>query len=154
MFPWNLFPFNENMKKVINQIKPDEMDKYTQELMGKMIPKHMEGMMNPQETFKGIFPNPFHHSSLPYTIFDTHEYVFVRIIIKNEEWLNTMKLYYTANLMVIEHIPDFDDKHTLTLPAIVKKKGATVSFKDGTLEIKIPKSVDMQFCEIDISENL
>jgi HSP20 family molecular chaperone IbpA len=154
MFPWNLFPFNENMKKMINQIKPDQIDKYTQEMIEKMIPKNMEGMMNPENMFKGVFPGSLSHSnSIQHTVYDTHEHVFVRIGIKNEEWLNMMKVHYTANQLVIEHIPDFDDKHTLTLPAIVKKKGVTANYKDGTLEFMFPKSTDMQFCEIDISGN-
>ncbi|MDF2903391.1 MAG: component of the spore coat GerT [Bacillus sp. (in: firmicutes)] len=166
MFPWNLFPFNDNMKKMMDNVKPNEIEKYTKEIMSKMLPNYADGMMNPQELLRGIFPNTTNptstsnspssnqQSSLQTSIFETHEYIYVRITIKSEEWLREMKLYHTANLMIIEHIPHSEDKHTLTLPAIVKKKGATANYKDGTLEIKIPKSVDMQFCEIDVTETL
>ncbi len=152
MFPWNLFPFNETMKKMGNQIKPNEIDQYIQDLMGKMIPQHMEGMMKSQDMPSGMFSVSNSQSQIPYTILDTHEHVFVRIKIKDEEWLKKMKLYYTSNLMIIEHIPNPEDKHTLTLPALVKKKGAASNYKDGSLEIKIPKNIDMQFCEIDVSD--
>lgn len=152
MFPWNFFPNNENIKKMGNQFKPIELDQYIQELMGKMIPQHMEGMMKSQDMPAGMFSVTSNPSSLPYTIFDTHEYVYVRIKIKDEEWLKKMKLFYTSNLMIIEHIPNYEDKHTITLPALVKKKGAASNYKEGSLEIKIPKNIDMQFCEIDVSE--
>lgn len=156
MFPFNLFPFNQNMKQMMNGMKPEQLEKFTQEMMSKMMSSHMEGMTNPQDLFKNLFPETnFQSSSSPnlkYSIFDTHEHVFVRINIQSEEWLNSMKICHTANQIIIEHIPNQDDKHSLTLPAIVKKKGATANYKDSVLEIKIPKSVDMQYSEIDVTE--
>lgn len=156
MFPFNLFPFNQNMKQMMNGMKPEQLEKFTQEMMGKMMSNQMEGMTNPQELFNNIFPEKNFQSqgspTLQYSIFDTHEHVYVRIKILDEDWLNTMKIYHTANLIIIEHIPNQSDKHSLNLPAIVKKKGATANYKEGVLEIKIPKSVEMQYSEIDITE--
>lgn len=156
MFPFNLFPFNQNMKQMMNGMKPEQFEKFTQEMMGKMMSNQMEGMTNPQEIFNNLFPETNFQSqatpTLQYSIFDTHEHVYVRIKILNEDWLNTMKIYHTANLIIIEHIPNQSDKHSLTLPAIVKKKGATANYKEGILEIKIPKSVEMQYSEIDVTE--
>jgi HSP20 family molecular chaperone IbpA len=156
MFPFNMFPFNQNMKKMMNGMKPEQIEKYTQEMIGKMFSNQMEGISNPQDLMKKIFSESGFQappsSSLQYSIFDTHEHVFVRIKLKTEDWLKTMKIYHTANLIIIEHVPNPDDKHSLSLPAIVKKKGATANFKDGMLEIKIPKSVEMQYSEIDVTE--
>ncbi|KAB2338155.1 Hsp20/alpha crystallin family protein [Cytobacillus depressus] len=160
MFPWNLFPFNKDMKNMMKQIKPDEIDKYVQNMMSQMLPEQMKGMqgtMNPQSFMSG-FQNAEKQntqsssSTLRSSVFETHGDVFVRIPIKDEEWLKNMKIYHTSNQMMIEHIPENDDKHTIILPALVKKKGATAFYKDGMLEMKIPKNVDMQYSEIDITE--
>ncbi|MGJ7921484.1 Hsp20/alpha crystallin family protein [Neobacillus sp. LXY-4] len=156
MFPWNLFPFNQNMKQTMNSFRPEDIEKYTQDIIGKMMSNHRGGMMNPQELLKNMFPDSnfqdSSQSSLQYTIYDTHEHVYVRITIKAEEWLKKIKIYHTANLIMIENIPNPDDKHSLTLPAMVKKKGATANYRDGILEISIPKSVELQYSEIDITE--
>ncbi|MDE3839241.1 spore coat protein [Bacillus methanolicus] len=158
MFPWNLFPFNKEMKNMMQQMKPEEIEKYVKDMLSKMLPQNMQGMVNPSD-----FLNKFHtgdsaaHASanpdqLQSSVFETHDHIFVRIPIIEEDWLKKMRLYHTSNQMIIEHIPNSNDKHTITLPALVKKKGATASHKDGMLEIKIPKSIDMQFSEIDVTD--
>lgn len=159
MFPWNIFPFNKDMKNMMQQMKPEEIDNYVQNMLGKMLPGNMNGMMNPQEMFSGFQSSPLQqqqHSSgeLNSSSFETHDYVFVRIPIKNEEWIKQMRLYHTSNQLIIEHIPEMGDKNTITLPAIVRKKGSSANYKDGTLEVRIPKNIDMQFSEIDVTEIL
>ncbi|CAM3496273.1 Hsp20/alpha crystallin family protein [Cytobacillus oceanisediminis] len=159
MFPWNLFPFNKDMKNLMQQMKPEEIDKYIQNIMGQMFPQNMQGMSGTPDFMKGFNtaaagqkqPNP---AALDSSVFETHDHVYVRMLIKKEDWLKDMKLYHTSNQMIIEHIPEKDDKHIITLPAIVKRKGSTAHFKDGFLEIKIPKNVDMQYSEIDVTEIL
>ncbi|MFJ7725702.1 Hsp20/alpha crystallin family protein [Neobacillus sp. NPDC097160] len=156
MFPWNLFPFNKDMKDTMQNMKPEEIDKYVQDIMGKIMPSNMRGMMNPQDMFGGFQSSVSKQQSetgiLSSTAFETHDFVFVRIPIKNEEWIRQIRIYHTSNQLIVEHIPQQEDKHTITLPAIVKKKGATANFKDGMLEVKIPKNVDMQFSQIDVTE--
>ena len=146
------------MKNKMNQMKPDQIERFTQEMIGKMMPKHVQGIVDPQEMLKGFFPIPNNQPSevantlLKYSVFETHDYVYIRIEVEQEEWLKAIKIYYTSNQFIIEQIPTIDDKHTLTLPASVKKKGATASMKDGTLEIKLLKSTHMHYSEIDISQ--
>ncbi|MGZ4159965.1 MAG: Hsp20/alpha crystallin family protein [Neobacillus sp.] len=156
MFPWNMFPFSKDMKDVMQKMKPDQIEGYVQDLMGKMMPGNMRGMMNPQELFSG-FQSPLSQQHpttdvLNSSAFETHDFVFVRIPIKSDEWLKQLRIYHTSNQLIVEHIPQAEDKHTITLPAIVKKKGASANFKDGILEVKIPKNVDMQFSQIDVTE--
>ena len=114
--------------------------------------------MNPQEIMNS-FQSPLGQRSpspstgiLNSTAFETHDFVFVRIPIKKEEWIKQLQIYHTSNQLIVEHIPDHEDKHTVTLPAIVKKKGAVANYKDGMLEVRIPKNVDMQFSQIDVTE--
>lgn len=158
MFPWSNFPFNKDTKNMLQKVKPDEIDKYIRDIMGKMMPGNMGGMMNPQDIFKGFqqpagtedAPSPA--GALNSTAFETHDFVFVRIPIKKEEWLKNIQIYHTSNQLIVEHIPENGDKHTIVLPAIVRKKGAAANYKEGMLEIRIPKNVDMQFSQIDVTE--
>lgn len=157
MFPWNLFPLNKDTKNMMQQMKPEEIQKYVQSMVGKMFPPNMEGMHSPP-TFK----NNFSDASMSHTptnpaietmVFETHDYVFVRITMKQEDWINKLKLYHTSNHVIIENIPEASDQHKIVLPAIVKKKGATARLKDSMLEVRIPKNNDLQFSEIDVTEN-
>lgn len=156
MFPWNMFPFGKDMKDVMQKVKPDQIENYVQDIMGKMMPGNMRGMMNPQDMFSGFQSSVTQQQStvgeLNSSAFETHDFVFVRIPIRNDEWLRQLRIYHTSNQLIVEHIPQVEDKHTITLPAIVKKKGASANFKEGILEVKIPKNVDMQFSQIDVTE--
>ena len=118
--------------------------------------------MNSQEMMRDF--DPFHPSyqqpssteyteNLKYSIFETHENIFVRIHIESEEWLKELRIYHTSTQLIIEHIPTIDDKHSIQLPSLVKKKkGTTAHFKDGILEVRIVKNIDMQYSEVDITE--
>jgi HSP20 family molecular chaperone IbpA len=155
MFPWHLFPFHKDTNNTMKQMKPEDINQYVENIMGQMIPNQMQGMMNPKDMMKGFNnqanqPTP---SSFPSSVFETHDFVFVRVPIKEERWRKDMRLYHTSNQMIIEHIPEHNDKHTITLPALVKKKGTTATIKDGILEVKIPKNVDMQYSEIDVTDS-
>jgi hypothetical protein len=155
MFPWNMFPFNKDMRDSLQKLKPEEIDKYVQDIIGKVLPAQMNGMSNPQEMFKNMQMPGFDQKStdgLNTSAYETHNYVFVRIPLRNEDWLKKLRLYHTSNQLIVAHIPNPDDEHTITLPAIVKKKGATANYQDGVLEVKIPKTIDMQYSQIDVSE--
>jgi hypothetical protein len=155
---WNQLPFNEELKKKFNNMNPNDIDKYVQNMITNMFPKQMDSMLNPQEWLKGVHsftnehPSSANEQSLNAAIFETHDYVFIRIPIKEDLWLRNMKIYHTSHEAIIEHIPTPDDKHTLKLPAAVRKKGAVAHFKDETLEIRIPRSIQTQISEIDIHE--
>lgn len=156
MFPWNLFPFNKDMNNMFQKMKPDEIENYVQDIIGKMVPENMRGMMNPFDMMNSFQApqgqQPSASEVLNSSTFETHDFVFVRIPIKNEEWVKQMRIYHTSNQLIIEQIPQSDDKHTITLPAIVKKKGAQANYKEGVLEVRIPKNYDMQYSQIDVTE--
>lgn len=146
------------MKNTMQNMKPEEINNFVQDIIGKMIPGNLQGMMNPRELFNNFQnPSPQQRTSagvLNSSAFETHDYVFVRIPLKNEEWIKKLRLYHTSNQLIIEHIPEHEDTNTITLPAIVKRKGAIANCKDGILEVKIPKNVDMQYSQIDVTEIL
>ncbi|WP_210365116.1 Hsp20/alpha crystallin family protein [Bacillus sp. REN3] len=155
MFPWNLLPFNQNLHKKFLEMKPDEIEKYVQQMVGKMFDSNMRGMIKPEEWLKEMeqktSPPAEPASGINPEIFETHDFVFLRLALREEHWLKEMKLFYTSNQVIIEHIPEHSDKHTFILPATVKRKGASASHRDGVLELRLPKIVDMQFSEIDLS---
>ncbi len=145
-------------------MKPEEINQYVQnamEQMGSMFHPSAQNNMNPQEFIKPFHPanretNSYSsvqkESGIGYSVYETHDYIFVRIVIEQEEWLQQLRLYHTSHLLIIENIPELGKKHTIPLPALVKKKGSSTQYKEETLEIKIPKNIDMQFTEIDINE--
>jgi hypothetical protein len=155
LFPWNLLPFDRNSQKKFLEMKPDEIEKYVQQMMGKVFQPNMNGMLKPEEWLREMDKNTNPPSdsvnSIKAEIFETHDYVFIRIPLKNEAWLKQMKLFYTSNQVIIEHIPELSDKQTFILPSPVKRKGAAASHKEGILELRLSKQADLQYSEIDLS---
>lgn len=158
MFPWNMLPFNPDMKKMFNSMKPGDLDKYVNDMFGKLFNENIEGMTNPNDWMKTLQSQQrdSRNSSQPLgaSVFETHDHVYIRLQLKDESWMKNMKIYHTTNQAIIENIPETGDKQTITLPVLVKKKGASAIHKDGMLEIKIPKSIDLQFSEVDVKDNL
>jgi HSP20 family molecular chaperone IbpA len=159
MFPWNFSPFNKKMNSQPNPLNPNEIERFVKEMMGQMMSGQMQGMMNTSEWMSSSTSptqtNPetkTNGAALSYSVCDTHNDIFVRIGIKEESWLSSLKLFLTTNQLIIEHIPNQNDKTTVTLPSIVRKKGTTTSYKDEILEVKIPKNIDMQYSEIEVME--
>ncbi|MEH7181131.1 Hsp20/alpha crystallin family protein [Neobacillus vireti] len=153
MFPWNLFPFNKDMKNKLQHINPEEIDKYIKDIMGNVMSSQSGlGSIIPQDLMNSRSQPTQQANSLNATAFETHDTVFVRIPIKDEAMLKELRIYHTANQLLIEHIPEQDNKHSITLPAIVKKKGSSAKYKDGVLEIKLIKSYDVQYSQIDVTE--
>lgn len=162
MFPWNLFPFNKDSKGKLDQMKPQDIQKYVQEMMDKMMPESLQNMnqnMNPESMFKNFShvrnsnnENISKAEKFHYMVFETHHYVFVRIPIIDPSWLNDIKIYYTSNQIIIQNIPNPEDKQSIPLPAVVKRKGSAAVYKDDILEIRIQKNSDIQYSEIDVTE--
>ncbi|MFJ7745837.1 Hsp20/alpha crystallin family protein [Peribacillus sp. NPDC097295] len=154
MFPWNsLFSFqkNPNQKDFLKNMQQSDVQSFIEKVFTQVLPENMQGMTNQKD---GSFQKENKKSDHPLhaEVFETHSYVFIRIPVKDEAWLKQMKLYHTSNQSIVEGIPEATDRHVITLPALVKKKGAAAQYKDGTLEIRLPKSFNSQYSEIDVSE--
>lgn len=134
-------------------MKPDEIDQFIKGILGNVMPAQSGSTINSQDFVNQYRPQPSQQAnSLNSTAFETHDSVFVRIPIKDESLLKDLRIYHTANQLMVENIPERDLKHTITLPAMVKKKGSTAKFKEGVLEIKLIKSYDIQYSQIDVTE--
>lgn len=161
LFPWNMFPFNSDMTKLFKQMNPQEMEKGIQNMIAQFMPKEWQGMFDHNDMLSrasSLFPQSNQQSNNPSptnvqaSVFETFDDVYVRIPI-NEEMIHNIKIYHTSNQLIIENSSD-GNRDTITLPALVKKKGTTAQYKDEILEVKMSKSVDMQYTEVDVSERL
>lgn len=154
MNPWNiLFPFQKYMKNFTGTDQSKEMEEYMLKMFKSLQNGDLGQMMNTtSEATATTNEKDTQQGKLPATIFETHSDVYVRLSIKDSTQLKRMKIFHTSNLLIIEDIPELTDRSTYTLPAIVKKKGSTALYKDGTLEIKLQKINDLQFSEINITE--
>jgi hypothetical protein len=153
MFPWSFFPFNKDMKNKLQHMKPDEIDQFIKGIMGNVMPSQSGGTLNTEDIVNHYKPQSSHPTNvLKSTAFETHDSVFVRIPIKDESMLKGLQIYHTANQLMVENIPELGNKHSITLPAMVKKKGSTAKYKDGILEIRLIKTYDIQYSQIDVTE--
>jgi HSP20 family molecular chaperone IbpA len=154
MFPFNFFPFNKDMKNKLQHMKPDEIDQFIKSILGNVMPAQSESTVNSQDFVNHSRPQPSQQQANPLnsTAFETHDSVFVRIPIKDESLVKDLRIYHTANQLMVENLSEREHKHSITLPAMVKKKGSSAKFRDGILEIKLIKSHDIQYSQIDVTE--
>jgi HSP20 family molecular chaperone IbpA len=170
LFPWNsFFPFNKNMKETMKNMNPQDVDQYVKGIMKQMFPNDWQGMQNPGDLMKNMSSmmngmngsaygqsreEPAHaeNERIPVNIFEALECIYIQIKISDDDVVKKMKVYHTSNQAILENIPAEGERQVITLPSLVKKKGSSAQYKEGILEIKIPKSIDLQFTEIDVSE--
>ncbi|WP_409288747.1 Hsp20/alpha crystallin family protein [Peribacillus sp. SCS-37] len=158
MFPWNmLFPFNKQAGEMLKNMQSKDIDP----LMGNFFSQFAA---QAEKMFAGQDSAPDFNfmassgqgkqavSDSPASVFETHENVYVRIAIKESAPLDKLKIFHTSNQLILEGLPESKDRRTVTLPSLVKKKGAQAVYKEGILEVKIPKNEDMQYSEINVSK--
>ncbi|PLT34991.1 Hsp20/alpha crystallin family protein [Bacillus sp. V5-8f] len=159
MFPWNfLFPFLKNNRDNLPKSFPFDIQSLINQVVSQVIPDNLQQMMDQhtnqgvQNSKQNVQNSKRNNHPLNADVFETHSEVYVRVPIKDPEWVKQVKIFHTTNQSIIEGIPDQEDKHVITLPAIVKKKGSTAKYKDDTLEIRLVKNTDFQYSQIDVTE--
>ncbi|WP_456274452.1 Hsp20/alpha crystallin family protein [Bacillus sp. AK031] len=167
MFPWNsFFPFNKNMKDMMKNMNPQEVDQYVKGMMKQMFPNDWQNVQQPGDLMKNMSsmmqsgtgresreePPTQHTDNIPVNIFESLESIYIQIKLPDEELVRKVKVFHTSNQAIVENIPSDGERQVITLPSLVKKKGSSAQYKDGILEIKIPKSIDLQYTEIDVAE--
>jgi len=156
MNPWNiLFPFQKYMKNFTGTPQLRDMEEYMSKMVADLQNGNLGKMSNTEATSSNTSSSQQEHmqqSKISAAIFETHNDVFIRLPIEENVQLKNMKIYHTSNTLILEGIPELSDRNTFTLPAIVKKKGSTAQYKDGTLEIKLSKATDLQYSEVNVTE--
>lgn len=147
MNPWNfLFPFQKHIKNFTSPSNVKDMESYMNQMLSNM---QNNGFGDGKTPFSFDLKNS--STSNP-NIFETHHDIFVRLPVSDPQVLKNLKIFHTSNTLIVEGLSQSEKQQTFTLPAIVKKKGASASFKDDTLEIRLEKAKDLQFSEINITE--
>ncbi|MFS0781555.1 Hsp20/alpha crystallin family protein [Bacillus sp. 1P06AnD] len=164
MNPWNvLFPFQHFMKNVSGMPQSKDMESFLKNMFTEWQKQQHSAQSTSEEPSPSTFSNPFFeafnlnkHTSvsekMDVQIFETHNDVFIRMPIKEKGSLKNIKIFHTSNTSIIEGYPSEEDHHVFTLPAIVKKKGATAQYRDHILEIRLAKANDLQYSEINVTE--
>lgn len=86
--------------------------------------------------------------SLQATTFESLDHVYVKVLLIDSSQLKNLKAYHNSNQLILEGIPNQDDRHVITLPSIVNPKDSTTEYRDPFLQIKMRKRNDPQFTEI------
>lgn len=158
MFPWGMFPFNQDeLKNIAEKMNPTDIQSYISEMIKKYISPHMENSSSPYQFHTNNKPPDSEtekQQKFHVDVFETFDHIFIRIQLPDEETHKQLKIFHTSNQAIIENLPEPGKRHTIVLPTLVKRKGATALVKDLILEIKIPKMDDMQLTEVDVSEKL
>lgn len=156
MFPWGMFPFhNDELKNIADNMNPADIQSYISEMIKKYIPPQMENSdipFNFQANNASPSAEPDNQQKFHVDVFETFDHIFIRIQLPDEESHKQLKILHTSNQAIIENMPEPGKRHTIILPSLVKRKGATAMVKDRILEIKIPKMDDIQLTEVDVSE--
>ena len=157
MFPWNLFPNNkqQQMPDWMKYLNQSGLEKQMEQLLSMLSPEQFGNLMKQglsSGTAQEADRDEESRSGIQPAIFETHDYVFVRLTIKEEE-LPCLKLHHTNNRVILSGLPpNTEESLTYPLPCLVKKKGAKSSYKDGILEIILFKIPDTQYSEISVPE--
>jgi HSP20 family molecular chaperone IbpA len=152
MFPWNtLFSSHKNQNSFLKNLQQNDVQSFIEKVFEEAMPKNIQETMNQTAPVQGQFQQAQAHP-LNAAVLETHSFIYIRIPIEDENWLKKMKILHTSNQSIIRGIPNEDDKHVIPLPALVRKKGTTVQYKDDVLEIRLLKQSEMHYSEIDISE--
>ncbi|OZI12233.1 spore coat protein [Bacillaceae bacterium SAS-127] len=165
MFPFQSpFSSNEEWQKWMKQFNHGDIEKYVQNVLTQSMPESLQQQQKPFDFLKHTpFPSidnqqPIDSSpkketpTIHISVFETHEDVYVKFPVEDASMFSHLKIYHTSNQVIIEGIPTSEDKKVVILPAIVKKKGAVTNFKEGILQIKIPKDIDLQYTEVDVPD--
>jgi len=147
MFPWGSFPFGKNMASGLQDMKPEAIEKYVRDAMEAYFPGQS---LNPFQTAEKYGEETSQEAGQPEAaIFNTHDFVYVRMEIP-EERMDNIRLYHTSSQLIIENLLEEGKKKVYSLPSVVKKKGASASIRDGILEIRLLRAIDVQLSEISL----
>lgn len=152
MFPWGEFPFNEDLKKMAKEMNPADIQAYVNKMLHDHVPGQRDQKVH-QEKEAGSRVEQGADNQIDAKVFETFDHVYVRIPLQDEGHHRKLKFYHTSNQAIIDNYFGNGERQTITLPCLVKRKGASAIAKENILEVKIPRSIDMQFSEVDIGED-
>lgn len=144
-----------------------DIQKYVQSVLSQSIQPSVKNMLKNFRLNTNLFPlnqsflqdyilqeTPAKSPSSPlkHSIYNLHDHLVIHIPLNNSNLLKKLKFYFTSNQFIIKGYPAASDKEIITLPSLVKSKGAVSSYRNGILEIILPKKNESQYTEIDVQQ--
>ncbi|MFC0274882.1 Hsp20/alpha crystallin family protein [Metabacillus herbersteinensis] len=152
MFPWNKqFPFQgTNSTDSFKNMKPAEVEGYIQNVMKNVF----GGDFSSSFPFQGDLPSHSssgekNQGSIKSELFETSEYVYVRLPI-NAEQIQSIRIQHTNSQLLLLNYPNDGKERKFMLPSTVKRKGTKAVVTNGMLEIRFIKHEDHHISEIEI----
>ncbi|UCZ53972.1 Hsp20/alpha crystallin family protein [Bacillus shivajii] len=82
---------------------------------------------------------PFHTSaSIPYKVFEMHDYMIVRISLPSESSVDDISLSIVHHRLIVRGHP-FQEEITITLPEVPSQKRVAAKYKDHIIEVRLKK---------------
>ena len=140
MFPWNWFDHNLPLdEKALQKL----LEQWTKQMWPY---KMMDNYGNPDKKDQRAKEKPSLHEE----VFETHDYIFIRIPIRDPKAVKHIKVQFSHTKCTITGL--MDEVYEILLPKPVQKKGARAVYRDHILEIQLVRSFDWHLSEIAIDE--
>ncbi|WP_018662220.1 Hsp20/alpha crystallin family protein [Heyndrickxia acidiproducens] len=154
MFPWNTFPFNQDVSEFMKNMQLPNMDEQMSQAFSQWMPEQWKEMFgqNGESGAQGPASDTGQAEADPVIIdvFETLDFIYVRVRVQQKEWLEQLKIFHTSHKAILKHIPAEGDEQEIQLPSPVLRKGTTARYQDGILEVRFVKKAENQMTEIDI----
>lgn len=144
MFPWNWFDKNF-------QLDENALQNLIEQWTKQMWPHNFQAKSGNQTNERSDHL-PEERPSLQEEVFETHDYIFIRIPIRSRHNVKNIKIQFSHNKCTLTGLLENNEPYVLLLPSPVQKKGARAVYRDEVLEIQLVKSFDWHMSEIDIDE--
>lgn len=117
MIPWGAFPFNDEFKKITEGMKSGNVQSYVDEMMKKFnVAQFGDSPMNEKT------PPSFEQAEQKANVFETFDYVYIRLELPSEVSLDQLRIFHTSNQAIIENLHEEERRKVIILPCLVKKK--------------------------------
>lgn len=156
MFPFGKFPHHKYMDQFLKQMSTNGLDEYAKKMMSSAFSGTMSDFFKNHDFFKSAQENG---SSSPPTrklnshVFETLDECIVQIKISDKSILQQLKIFHTPYQCIIEWFDGEPHREEIQLPSSVRRKGTTAIYRNGILEIKMPKYPHMPVSEIDVHDH-
>ncbi|MFC3886098.1 Hsp20/alpha crystallin family protein [Bacillus songklensis] len=159
MFPFGNFPHQKYIEQFLKQMNTNGIDEYVKNMMSSASTGSMPDFFKNHEFFKSRQDNNFSSPSsssppkLDAHVFETLDECIVQVKIPDKSMLHQLKVLHSPYHCIIEWVDEEPCKEEIKLPCSVRRKGTTAVYRNGILEIKMPKYPHMPVSEVDVHDH-
>jgi HSP20 family molecular chaperone IbpA len=143
------------MDQFLKQMNTNGVEEYVQKTMSSMFSGSMPDFFKDQDVLQSFAPNGSSSSSskLETKVFETFDDCIVQVTVPDRSLLRQLKVFHTPYQCILEWFDGEPQREEIRLPSSVRRKGTTAVYRNGTLEIKMPKHSHMPISEIDVHDH-